>query len=110
MATTFVSGRWQAPGKELDAAAYCKCCLIDLNKKGKTKAKILCHLPVRAKPSGPVYKQALRAAAAALMGARRPMVGVSASEKKAAARKLVRLMRQAKMEPGVSILHLAGMK
>ena len=110
MATTFVSGRWQAPGKGLDAAAYCKVCLIDTNPPGKTKTKIQCHLPIRQRPGGPVYKQALRSAAAALMGARKPMVGVSASQKKAAARKLVRLMRQAKMEPGASILRMAGMK
>ena len=110
MAVTFSNAPWKGPARGLSAEAYCSVCLIDQNKKGDKKIKIACHLPIRPRPGGPIYKRALRAAAAALAGARKPMVGLSAAEKKAAARKLVRLMRQAKMAVGESTLRLAGMK
>ncbi len=108
--TKFIGGPWRAPGRGMDANDYCKVCLIDNNAKGKAKVKALCKLPIRQKPGGPVSKNGLRAAAAALMGARTPLTGVSASQKKATARKIVRLMRQAGIQPGASILRLAGMK
>jgi len=107
---TFVGTAWSKPGKELDAAAYCAVCLIDTNPKGKAKIKELCKLPVRSRPGGPYNKNALRAAAAALLGARDGVKGVSASVRRQVAKRLVRLMREAKMTVGPTILRLAGAK
>jgi len=106
----FTGAAWSKPGKELDAAAYCAVCLIDLNPKGKAKVKELCKLPVRSRPGAPYNKSALRAAAAALLGARGNLKGVPASVRRQAARRLVRLMREAKMNVGPTVLRLAGMK
>jgi len=107
---TFTGGAWSKPGKGLDASEYCAVCLIDTNPKGKSKIKANCKLPVRSKPGAPYNKSALRSAAGALLGARGGVRGVSASDKKRAARRLVRLMRQAKMSVGPTILRLAGMR
>jgi len=85
------------------AEAYCKACLIDMNEGEKTKDK--CKLPVR-EPSGALNRNAVHAAAAALAGARG---GVDAppEEKRAAARKLIRLYGELNEEPPESIKKLA---
>lgn len=106
----FTDAAWSKPGAELDAAAYCAVCLIDLNPKGKAKIKKLCKLPVRSRPGAPYNKSALRSAAGALLGARDGVKGVPANVRRQAARRLVRLMREAKMSVGPTILRLAGMK
>ena len=107
---SFVHTAWSTPESKLSAADFCKVCLIDQNKPGKKKIKVACKLPIRSTPGGPYNTNALRAAAAALAGARTPLIGVSAAEKRKAARTLVRLMRMAKMNVGPSILKMAGMK
>uniref|UniRef100_A0A7J3SM33 Uncharacterized protein n=1 Tax=Fervidicoccus fontis TaxID=683846 RepID=A0A7J3SM33_9CREN len=89
-----------------DAETFCKYCLIDLNEPGQDKTKALCKLPVY-EPNGALNRNAVHAAAAALAGARG---GVSAplEEKRAAARKLLRLYAELKEEAPESIKKLAG--
>ena len=105
--TDFSDAAWDgAASNYSDTAAYCSACLIDLNEAGADKVQAKCKLPIRT-PSGAVNKNALRAAAAALMGARG---GVEAppADKKKAARTLMRLMREAQMDVGDSLKNLAG--
>ena len=86
--------------------AFCAACLIDMNEGGvKTKEK--CKLPVK-EPGGMMNMNAMRAASAALAGARGG-VQAPAEMKKKAAGKLARMMREAKMEPGDSLMRMAGM-
>jgi len=101
----FSDEAWNSPESDLEADQFCSVCLVDLNAPGETKVKTKCKLPVRNTPGGPYNKAALRNAAARIF----QMSGVPPSEKKAAARKLVRLMREAQIETGDSILRLAGM-
>ena len=86
--------------------AFCAACLIDMNESGpKSKAK--CKLPVK-EPGGALNANGMRAAAAALAGARG---GVNAPPemKKMAAKKLARMMAGAGMEAGDSLKRMAGM-
>lgn len=76
-----------------DTNAYCKACLIDENEPGADKVQAMCHLPVY-EPNGDLNANAVRAAAAALGGARGG-VKASADAKAAAARKLDRLKKEA---------------
>jgi len=101
----FTNAAWSKPAGELDASEYCSVCLIDMNAKGAEKIKAKCKLPVRARPGAPYNKNALRNAAARL-----PQTDAPASEKRKAARKLVRLMREDDMTPGRMTLQLAGMR
>lgn len=95
-----------AASKYRDTDEYCKACLIDINESGADKIQAKCKLPIR-EPDGTYNRNALRAAAAALMGARG---GVDApqDEKRMAARKLLRLMREAGIEAGESLRRMAG--
>lgn len=89
-----------------DADEYCACCLIDENEPRQEKVKERCKLPVRRAPGAPYNIVAMRAATAALLGARGG-VDASAEAKKAAARKLVRLFREAKLEPAEGLIEMA---
>lgn len=101
---SFSDEPWESPESDLDASAFCAVCLIDLNE-GRDKIKSKCYLPIRKRPGGAVNKAALRNAAARLF----VLKGVPAEEKRKAARSLVRLMRQAKIEIGSeALLRLAG--
>jgi len=103
----FTDKSWDgAASKYRDTDAYCGACLIDLNEPGAEKTQANCKLPVK-EPDGTYNRNALRAAAAALMGARGG-VQAPAAEKAKAARKLLRLMREAGIEPGESLKRLAG--
>src|SRR5215470_6218936 len=104
----FTDSPWNNPESELDAADYCAICLIDDNEGNGPKVKDKCKLPIKSKPGEPVNKNALQAAAAALAGARGGL-SASAQGKMAAARKVLRLMTEAKMEAGDSIRRIAGM-
>jgi HK97 family phage prohead protease len=84
-----------AASKYEDAAAYCKASLIDDNPAGEEKTLARCHLPVY-EPNGDLNANALSAAAGRLNQTQSP-------QKAAAARKLVRLYRQAGMEPPASL-------
>lgn len=90
------------------AERYCRACLIDLNEPGEDKVAGKCKLPIR-EPGGAINRNALAAAAAALVGGRG---GVDAplAEKRKAARKLIALYREADMEPPESLKRLAGVR
>jgi hypothetical protein len=92
--------------KYADTDAYCKACLIDTNAPGADKVQANCKLPVY-EPSGAVNTNALGSAAAALAGARGGLKGVSSADKKAAARKLLRLYGEAKMDAPPSLKNMA---
>ena len=104
----FTNKRWDGSASRWDTAkAYCDCCLVNLNEGPSDQwTKGACHLPVR-EPDGPYNTHGLQAAAGVLLGSRGG-VDIPLAEKVKAARKLVRLMREAKMEPGEGILKLAG--
>lgn len=103
----FTDKSWDgSASKYRDTDAYCGACLIDLNEPGADKIQAKCKLPVK-EPDGTYNRNALRAAAAALMGARGG-VQAPAAEKAKAARKILRLMREAGIEPGESLKRLAG--
>ena|SRR3990167_547344 len=105
-----VSTKPWGPITEADYAspeAFCSACLIDMNEGSGEKSKAKCKLPVR-EPGGALNANGMRAAAAALAGARG---GVNAPPemKRAAARKLARMMSAAGMEAGDSLKRMAGM-
>ncbi len=81
-----------------------RACLIHLHQ-GKPTAKAQCKLPVR-EPDGTLNRNGVIAAAAALAGARG---GVKAprEQKRKAARALMRLYRQLKMQPPESLRRMA---
>lgn len=89
-----------------DADAYCSSCLVDMNPSGKAKIKGNCHLPVK-EPNGDLNSNGVHAAAAALAGARGG-VKIPASEKKAAAKKLLGYYRQLKQDPPESLKNIAS--
>lgn len=104
----FTSKPWDGPRIQasLDAADYCAVCLIDINE-GRDKVKANCKLPVRATPGGPYNINAIRNAMARIFQVR----GVPADEKRKAARRLVRLARQAGIEvTSRALLRLAGLR
>lgn len=90
-------------------ANFCRSCVINKNtgdpKKDWTQDK--CKLPVFF-PNGKLSTVSLSASAAALAGARTPMTGISASEKKAAANKLLGYYDQAKRNAPESLYKIAG--
>ncbi len=88
------------------ADQYCAASLIDLNGPGEDKRATLCKLPIQ-EPGGVYNINGMRAATAALLDAHG---GVDAplQEKKKAARKLVRLYREADLTPPDGLLRLAG--
>lgn len=104
----FVMSPWSSPEAELDAADYCSVCLIDMNEAGKEKVKALCKLPIRSTPGGPINVQGMHSAAAAMAGARTPMIGVSPEKKRAAARRLIRMYREHDEVAPESVYRIAG--
>ena len=103
----FSDAAWSSPESDLDADDYCSVCLIDLNMPGQDKVKAKCKLPVRSRPGGPINKHAMSAAVAALAGARG---GIDAppTEKRRAARKLIRMMGEAGMPPNENMRKMSG--
>lgn len=106
---SFTSGPWDAAGVKSgqEAGPYCACCLMDLNEGAKVKDR--CKLPVRSTPGGPYNLNAMAAAAAALAGGRGGL-DAPGDEKRKAARKLVRLYREAGKEPPAALRRVAGMR
>ena len=104
---SFTNKPWDAAAvkRNLEAGDYCQCCLIDFNEGEKVQAK--CKLPVRHTPGGPYNLNAMSAAASALAGGRGG-VNAPVDKKKAAARKLIGLYREAKREPPPSLKRVAG--
>ena len=102
---TFTDASWSTPESNLTTQQFCSVCLVDTNPSGQDKIKALCKLPIRSTPGGPVNKAALRNAAGRIF----QMTGVSAEAKRKAARRLVSLMGQAKIEvASTALLRLAG--
>lgn len=99
---------WDGSASRWDSAAeYCKCCAINGNTgDSKDWTKDACKLPY-CEPNGDINKNALSAASAALAGARGGIVGVSSSDRKSAARKLLSAYREAKMPPPDSLEAMA---
>lgn len=84
-----------------DAGDYCDASLVNLNEGPRARwSKAQCHLPVREPKAqgGAVNRNALGAAAGALVGARGG-VDLPPDQKAAAARALVRLYRTNGLEP-----------
>lgn len=97
---------WNASASDYASAeAYCSACLVDENKPGETKVKNACHLPVK-EPGGKLNRHALYAAQGALVGARGG-VDLPAAVKRAAAKKLVALLKAHKLPPAASLMRLA---
>lgn len=96
-----------SPARFPTPAAYCASCLVDMNEAGAEKAAAKCKLPVK-EPGGAVNANAMRAAAAALSGARGG-VDMPPDMKRMAARKLMRMMGEAGMTPPDAMRRMAGM-
>ena len=102
---TFTDTSWSTPESNLTAQQFCAVCLVDTNPSGQDKIKARCKLPIRSRPGGAINKSALRNAAGRIF----QMTGVQAEDKRKAARRLVSLMRQAKIEvSSKALLRLAG--
>lgn len=108
MANTFTDAPWNGAASRYGTTEkYCSACLIDENKPGQPKVQANCKLPVK-EPDGRYNKNALQAASGALQGSRGQTVQASADSKKSAARTLVRLMGEAKMQAGDGLKKLAS--
>lgn len=103
---TFSDEPWESPESELDAEQFCAVCLIDANEGEKIKDR--CFLPVRRRPSGPVYRAAVHAAAGGHGISR--VQGVSAALKRKAANQLVSLYRQMGEVAPEIVYRIAGKK
>lgn len=99
---------WSTPKSELEADDYCRVCLIDTNPQGEPKTKDNCKLPIRRAPGGPIYINALTAAFAALRGGRTPLKGVSAADRKKAAKALRSHYRKAGLDVPEPLDQMAG--
>lgn len=95
------------PSDYESAEAYCAACLIDMNEPGQPKVKEKCKLPIR-EPNGRLNRNALFAAQNSLVNPAR-MVKAPPEVRRAAARKLVRIMREHGIEPAESLLEVADM-
>jgi surface antigen len=97
-------------GDYADAGDYCDAALVNLNEGPRARwSRSACHLPVR-EPSamgGLVNRNALGAAAAALVGARGG-VRLDPQAKRQAARDLARLYERAGLTPPEAITRMAG--
>ena len=105
----FTNSAWDGDAVEsrLEPGAYCSVCLIDMNEGGGEKTKQKCKLPVRAQPGGAYNLNAMTAAAGALAGARGGL-NAPAEQKRKAARRLLRLYREAGKEAPAGVKRVAG--
>jgi len=99
----FSNEPWESPESELDAEEFCAVCLVDMNPSGQPKTKARCKLPVRRRPDAPYNLNAIRNAIARL-----PQTDLPATEKRKAARRLLRLAEEGGIEAGVMLRRLAG--
>jgi len=89
----FTDDSWDSPESNLDAASFCKVCLINTNDgPSSTWTKSKCHLPIRKESGGVIYKAALRNAKARLN-----QVNASSEDKAKALSRLNSLMESAGM-------------
>lgn len=99
---------WSNPESDLEADDFCACCLVDINESGADKIKTNCKLPVRSTPGGAYNINGMQAAYAALSGARGGVKGLSAADRRRAARKLRSLYREAGLEVPDGLNRMAG--
>lgn len=100
--TNFSDAAWDGAASNYDSTeAYCAACAIDLNKPGDQKVQALCKLPYKT-PSGAVNKGALQGS--------RGGVDAPPEAKRAAAKKLIPLMKEAKIDIGDGLYKVAGMQ
>src|SRR5690242_18136759 len=98
--TSFSDAPWDgSPSRWPDTASYCASCMVDLNTPGQPKTQQNCKLPYK-EPGGAVNKGALRTIAGVLQGSMGGMKNVSMEAKRAAAKKCLALMKEAKMNIG----------
>lgn len=83
--------------------AFCQCCLIDLNSGRGEKSKNLCKLPLKYSPDGEYNLNAMAVAVGRLL-----QVDAPTAIKKKAAKKLLRLYREAGKEPPETLMRYAG--
>ena len=102
----FTNAPWSTPESRLTARQFCSVCLVDLNQPRSEKLKSKCYLPVKSTPKGSYNRNAIRAA----MGGHGLMriKGIPAAAKRKAARRLIRLAREAGIDAGPTIRRLAG--
>ena len=106
--TNFSDAAWDGSASNYTSTdEYCSACLIDTNAPGEKKIQANCKLPYKTS-SGAVSKAALRSIAGVLQGGMGGLKGVSSADKKKAARTVVRLMQEAKMEPGQGLKDMAS--
>ncbi len=107
--TTFTDTPWDgSPSRWSSTDDYCRDCMIDENEPGKQKVQALCKLPYREPNGGAVNKGALRSIAGVLQGSMGGLKGVSMDAKRAAAKKCLALMKEAKMQIGDGLYRAAG--
>ncbi len=107
--TTFTDKAWDGSASRWpDTPSYCDDCLINLNTSDrKDWTQTNCKLPYR-EPSGEVNTNALRSISSVLQGGMGGVKGVPSAQIKAAARKVLSLMREAKMTIGDGLKSLAS--
>lgn len=106
--TTFSDAAWDGSASNYqDTDAYCAACMIDTNPSGAKKVQANCKLPYKT-PSGAVSKAALRSIAGVLQGGMGGVKGVSPAAKKAAAKKCLALMHEAKIDAGQGLKDMAS--
>jgi len=96
---------WHAEPARFTDEEYVASCLVD--RGGDAEAKVRCSLAVL-EPDGTLNANALDPAAAVLSGARGGLRGVSAADKAKAARKLIRMYRQADKTPPDALRRVAA--
>jgi hypothetical protein len=91
-----------------DAKSYCQSALINGNTSSNSSewVKSACKLPIR-EPNGDINTNALSSAAAVLNGGMGGLRGVSAADKKSAAKKLISAYSEAQMTPPDSLKRIA---
>lgn len=95
--TEFSDKPWDGSASNYSSTEeYCKACLIDLNEGG-AKTQSNCKLPIK-EPGGAVNKGALRAAWAAVNGARGGLKDVPQEKLNSAKTALQRFMKEASIE------------
>ena len=90
-----------------DTPSYCDSCAINTNTGDRANwTQDGCKLPYK-EPNGDINTNALGSAAAALAGARGGLKEVSATDKRKAAKALMRGYAEAKMDPPPSLKSMA---
>jgi len=99
----FTDAPWSTPESKLSTQDFCSVCLINFNEGDRdTWVKSKCKLPVRSRPGAPYNKNAIRNAIARLSKTKAPR-----EAKRKAARKLLRLAKEAGIQTGEMLARMA---